>query len=425
MISVRQLIIAAFVVGALFSCSSGQIAPVTRTPLPCDVDAVFQKSCRTCHQSPPLFGAPMPLTTWEDVQAAAKSDPTRKVLSLIGQRIHDDAQPMPQRPNARLGTTESATLDAWIAAGAPADDGRTCAPADAGPDVPVVPSCNHDTHIAATAPFTMPTNAPDLYACYGFDVTGDQRYAIEIAPRIDNPKIVHHVLLFKAPNGSKYGTTATKCPAFGDVGWSIQYGWAPGGTALTLPPEASIKLDASTHYVVQIHYNNINGLVGQTDTSGVDLCTTPTPRANEADVIAFGAYQFPDIPAHGTMDWTCDYSVNSMLANTHLIATWGHMHKLGTTITTTQIPFMGTPSILIDVPKFDFNGQQWVPMTNTFTAGDVIRTRCVWNNQTNLPVSFGENTEQEMCFGFAMYYPKRNFVTWAQPSVQASCGVTK
>ena len=64
-------------------------------------------------------------------------------------------------------------------------------------------------------------------------------------------------------------------------------------------------------------------------------------------------------------------------------------------------------------------------MTNTFTAGDVIRTRCVWNNQTNLPVSFGENTEQEMCFGFAMYYPKRNFVTWAQPSVQASCGVTK
>ncbi|MBH9751115.1 peptidylglycine alpha-amidating monooxygenase, partial [Clostridioides difficile] len=79
----------------------------------------------------------------------------------------------------------------------------------------------------------------------------------------------------------------------------------------------------------------------------------------------------------------------------------------------------------VDVPKYDFNAQQWLPNTSTLAYGDTIRTRCVWNNTTNAAVGFGENTEQEMCFSFMMYYPKRDLATWLQPTIGATCGVTK
>ena len=44
---------------------------------------------------------------------------------------------------------------------------------------------------------------------------------------------------------------------------------------------------------------------------------------------------------------------------------------------------------------------------------------------SNGDVAFGENTADEMCFSFVMYYPKRNFLVWAQPASVSTCGVTK
>jgi hypothetical protein len=38
-------------------------------------------------------------------------------------------------------------------------------------------------------------------------------------------------------------------------------------------------------------------------------------------------------------------------------------------------------------------------------AGDVINTSCFYTNKTNATIRFGENTGNEMCFNFALYYP--------------------
>src|SRR5690606_40152307 len=37
--------------------------------------------------------------------------------------------------------------------------------------------------------------------------------------------------------------------------------------------------------------------------------------------------------------------------------------------------------------------------------GDRVTTTCVYKNTTSRSVSFGTNTEDEMCFNFALYYP--------------------
>ena len=39
-------------------------------------------------------------------------------------------------------------------------------------------------------------------------------------------------------------------------------------------------------------------------------------------------------------------------------------------------------------------------------SGDVITTTCVYTNPTNRNVAFGMNTDDEMCFNFALYWPK-------------------
>jgi hypothetical protein len=39
-------------------------------------------------------------------------------------------------------------------------------------------------------------------------------------------------------------------------------------------------------------------------------------------------------------------------------------------------------------------------------TGDVVTTTCTYDNPTARSVTFGESTNNEMCFNFAAYYPK-------------------
>jgi hypothetical protein len=93
--------------------------------IPCAVDKVLAANCRSCHGSPPTYGAPMPLVTLADLHAAAATSSSRKVYELVPERIADDIKPMPQPPNARLSAADRATLSQWAAVGAPRPDRRT------------------------------------------------------------------------------------------------------------------------------------------------------------------------------------------------------------------------------------------------------------------------------------------------------------
>jgi cytochrome c551/c552 len=414
---------------ALAACSGKSSTPAaTGTPLPCAVDAILEKSCRSCHAAQPLYGAPMAVSTYEDVQALS-ADGKTPIYQRIGARIHDDKAPMPQPPNPRLSADDTSVVDAWVAAGGPAKgpSDAACTPVgiDAGGDAADPNACIPDTHLQAQAAFDMPVATNDSYECYAFDYTPtEKRQAIRITPRVDNSKIVHHMLLFQASGPTKYTGTPQSCPAFGQLDWKMMYGWAPGGSAMTLPPEAGFPQEGTMHYVVQIHYNNVNHLTGQKDTSGFDLCTTNVLRPNDADVFAFGAPSFT-IPAHGSLDLTCTHQVNGLLNGAHAIAALPHMHKLGTSISTTVTPKLSTTDVDLGTAKnFSFDAQAWVPVDHLLVTGDTVKTRCVWQNPTNVNVKQGENTEDEMCFSFTMYYPKKNLASFLQPTIASVCAPT-
>ena len=66
-------------------------------------------------------------------------------------------------------------------------------------------------------------------------------------------------------------------------------------------------------------------------------------------------------------------------------------------------------SNVLDAPNYSFNtgAAAQIPANPiAVTGGDDIHTTCKWTNTTDVPVTFGEDTENEMCFAFLTYYPK-------------------
>ena len=391
--------------------------------LPCAVDRILAKNCRQCHGKPAAFGAPMQLVTLDDTRATSRVDGARKVYERIGARVHDDNAPMPQPPNARLGAADLATLDEWIAGGA--RSGAACGDGDAGlaPDSAASTlSCTPDRHVAPASAFAIPTDTDELYVCYGFEAHGTaKRHIIAMAPVLDAQSVVHHISLLQSD--TPVDPTPTPCPLGGSASWRSVYGWAPGIKSFELPQEAGFPEDATTHYVVQVHYANPARIPGLTDASGFALCTTDRLRPNDADIMAFGTQKFT-IPARGALDTTCSVPVPVNGATTHLFAAFPHMHRLGRSISTVALPSGGgSPVDLGAQPHWDFGNQAWIPIDDVLRPGDVVETRCAWQNTKDQAVSFGEKTENEMCYSFVMYYPKITDPAWHWylPAAYSTC----
>lgn len=90
------------------------------TPLPAEIADIFERRCWSCHSDPVQNYAPMPLTTWEQVQAPRHETNPEPNYVVIGRRIHSESFPMPPEREPQLSTDDLATLDAWIADCAPA-----------------------------------------------------------------------------------------------------------------------------------------------------------------------------------------------------------------------------------------------------------------------------------------------------------------
>ena len=63
--------------------------------------------------------------------------------------------------------------------------------------------------------------------------------------------------------------------------------------------------------------------------------------------------------------------------------------------------------VMHDQPfKFGEQGSYGLDPPVMITAGDTVTTTCTFDNDTSRNITFGESTENEMCFNFASYYPK-------------------
>ena len=132
--------------------ASADVAPATGE-MPCDVGTIVRTRCAGCHQTPPLFGAPMPLLNVDHFQQAAKN--SQKVWEVARMRVEVGTMPPSSAP--QLTAAEKTALLAWLGQGAPAVTGRLPgAAAPFGPDRRTAAGLSAHPHVPVPRAATPP-----------------------------------------------------------------------------------------------------------------------------------------------------------------------------------------------------------------------------------------------------------------------------
>jgi hypothetical protein len=108
----------------------------------CEVLALLQTRCASCHSDPPARGVPLPLADATDLAGEAPNYPGERAIDVSIARMRDTAAPMPPMPAAPPTEQEVSALERWRADGMPAKcmDGSAGAGGKTGNpyDTPVV-----------------------------------------------------------------------------------------------------------------------------------------------------------------------------------------------------------------------------------------------------------------------------------------------
>jgi mono/diheme cytochrome c family protein len=358
----------------------------------CAARTVFQTRCQTCHGAE-LAGAPMSLVTWADTQATSVIDKTNKVSELIKARVHDTARPMPPVDRGPLTSQELAALDAWISAGYP---NGTCATPDmpaptTGKEFQWPAECTPDKIFKVQAhengqPFNVQANwesnvVISIPVPWAGKVSGNIQ-ALAIKPLTNNKRVVHHWILFA-------GTL------------DFITSWSPGKPAETFPDDVGVYMPSSGSFSLNMHYYNKGNDSAEQDQSGAEICITNKPRPKTATTNMFGPFLLNIPPGRSEATDTCTHAGTQPIT---LITSSPHMHKTGVGGKFEIIRANGKVEVLEDSP-FNQEDQHVTPINVVVNPGDKVRTTCIYNNTTNQTKTFGESTDDEMCFNFSRYYP--------------------
>ncbi|MFO0550988.1 MAG: monooxygenase [Polyangiaceae bacterium] len=396
-----------------------------------DVKPILDGRCADCHSEGNI--GPFALTDY-----ASALENKDGVADIVETREMPPWSAVPGNRDYKFDPTltdeQIATVRAWADAGAPEGD-----PADEGePLAPVShPLSRVDRTVSMPLAYT-PTLAPDEYRCFIIDwpetattfITG-----FEAIP--GNPKIDHHIAAYLVSPDNPLGQTAFdvladldtqdpepgyKCfggPA-GDAGIPIpaqQIGqWVPGQGGGDFPDGTGIEVPAGSKVVLQMHYSLPNGNDQMaSDMSQISFkvdSSVAHPAAFAPWLDAGWVAGGMEIPAHqkdvrhskqddprnffsdfiGSVDTTDGFRIYGVML---------HMHKLGRGGTVTLIHEDKTEETLLAIEDWQFNWQRHYTFAEPvdFKPGDELRVECIWDNNTDKDVNWGEGTVDEMCVG--------------------------
>ena len=387
--------------------------------LPCDVKAVLDAHCASCHAAgTPQFGAPMSLASASDFAAAAPRAKT-PIYEAASDRIQRTGPgTMPPSPQKPLSEDERATLLAWFDAEAPSSD-QKCAPTPSGDaprgDAGTPPVAQGDcelgfelrAHDDKGGKFPIPPE-DDRYECFYFnaaDVGIDANtLATSLSPLLDDTRVLHHWLLFAAENEDEAPSgTHAQCSGI-HPGAFLMASWLPGTPALNLPKDVGMEFPKSktAQFILENHYNNQARYQGASDNSGVKVCATRQKKAQHAAMHWLGSELITLQPgAKGTVAGTCAPQSKEPI---HILGVIPHMHRLGRHVKMTIQRANGSSEVLHDA-AFEFESQGYFEKQAVLQPGDRVRTQCDYMNDTAGTVTLGEKTTNEMCYMFTLAYP--------------------
>jgi hypothetical protein len=247
---------------------------------------------------------------------------------------------------------------------------------------------------------------------------------------------------------TKHDPNHRRVPGFNGQAGLIA-GWVPGQDPVVYPDHSGILMQPGDALVLQVHYHyydvpepdrttvSIQTDPGTADFKYIDiinpigpveipcmpgvsapLCDRDAALADDANLYGpIGAAAEPGLLAlcgktsdelaanfqNGVAQTSCDYTVPE---SGTIVSVFGHEHTLGQTFRFTLDPDTASPTVLLDIPRWNFDWQMNYGLAQPIhvTAGQKIRMDCSWDraldpNRAPKYIVFAEGTEDEMCFG--------------------------
>jgi hypothetical protein len=376
-----------------------------------DVAPILMNNCASCHRLGEV--APFPLLSYEDAKKRARQ------IALVTERrlmppwkadSHGEFQ-----DERRLTEEQIGVLRRWAEAGAP--EGKAA-------DLPPAPKFTEgwqlgepDVVIEPDAPYALAAEGEDVYRCFVVPTKyAEDRYIAALEVRPDNRRVVHHLIAFLDTSGAARQLDAKDAgpgyTAFGGVGFAPSGalgGWAPGNLPRRLPEGVGILLPKGADIVLQVHYHKSGK--PETDRTRMGLYFAKGPVEKRVRVLPVVGLPLRIPPG------AADHVVQGrmpILANITVLSVMPHMHLIGREMTVTATLPDGAEKRLVHVPDWDFNWQTTYAFKEPLKlpAGSRIGLSARYDNSEKNPrnpnqpprlVTWGEQTNDEMCIAFVSY----------------------
>ncbi len=413
----RPVLVGACAAAVSFAASAPSQITFTKDVLP-----IMQKRCQNCHR--PGEVAPMAFLTYNEVRPWAKAI-REAVLTKKMPPWFADPHYGKFSNDRSLAKDEIDTLVSWVDGGVREGD-----PKDAPAPVAWVDGWSIGKPDAV---FEMP---------HDFDVpaAGTIEYQYIVIPsgftkdtwvqaaeaRPGNRKLVHHIIAFVRPPGSKWLSEAKPGVPFvpeakkddekkkkkndeerddSAASPELLIGFAPGLVPMTLPSSQAKLVKAGSDFVFQLHYT-ASGKAG-TDRSRIGVIfakETPKERVFTSNATNSKFVIPPGDPAFRVV------SSITLQQSARLVDLMPHMHYRGKDFEYRAVYPTGEEQTLLSVPKYDFNWQLFYYLSDPIVLPKGTRIDCTahfdnspnnrYNPDPKSEVRWGDQTWEEMMIGW-------------------------
>jgi hypothetical protein len=179
------------------------------------------------------------------------------------------------------------------------------------------------------------------------------------------------------------------------------YASGVGTEDLSFPEGVAVRISAGQQLHLNLHLYNVSDSP-ISGTGGILRKSMPAADVVHEAEMVFGGKAFFSLSASSTPQTIvggCRFNRDMTV-----VALWPHMHQLGTHMKIVHQKSSGNVTLL-DEP-YDFEEQTYYPIEPLAVAnGERLEITCTFVNDTGAPVSFGDSSDQEMCFGGLYRYP--------------------
>jgi len=249
--------------------------------------------------------------------------------------------------------------------------------------------------------WTMPAGQPDTYFCVYATVPRDMDIKA-FRPLI--PVGTHHTVLTlfdrATPADGVYPCNVTT------NGQSMIYGSGVGSPDFVFPEGIGLHLKAGQRLLLNLHLYNASDetISGRSGTLVQEA--KPGELQNFAEIVLAGPTIGLQVPT-GTSTQSGNCAISKITSvPIHVFSLSQHMHKTGTHMR--SVITRGSEQIVLQDIDYNFDQQtfQLVSPHIQLEPADQLTTYCTYNNP-GAPKTWGESSDDEMCFTDLFYYPSQ------------------